>query len=143
MRAAILIPIVALVLVGCGSEADDSAAPSPTTAPSAAAPASTSTGATASPTPVATPDDAQQISITVTGGEVSGDTGRVEVALGETVRFTVTADVADEIHVHGYDLTADTVPGQPAVIEFIADQPGVFDIEMHDSRTVLTRLQVQ
>lgn len=83
------------------------------------------------------------IELTVVGGEVSGDTGRVEVAAGEPVSLTVTADVADEVHVHGYDLLVDTVPGQPAQLSFVADTPGVFEIELEGAGTLLTRLQVQ
>ena len=37
-------------------------------------------------------------------GNVSGETDRVVVELGSEVRIEVTADVPDEVHVHGYDL---------------------------------------
>jgi hypothetical protein len=85
----------------------------------------------------------QVIALTVTEGTVSGATGRVPVPLGSTVRVQVTADVADEVHVHGYDLMTDTVPGQPVTIEFKADIPGVFEVELEQSKLPLTRLQVQ
>ena len=39
--------------------------------------------------------------------QVTGDTGRVPVAAGEHVTLSVTGDVADEEHVHGYDLDAE------------------------------------
>jgi hypothetical protein len=47
------------------------------------------------------------------------------------------------VHVHGYDLTVDTVPGQPVTVEFTADIPGVFEVELEESKLPLTRLQVQ
>jgi hypothetical protein len=51
--------------------------------------------------------------------------------------------VADEVHVHGYDLTAALTPGQPTELTFAATIPGVFEVELHDAGTVLLTLQVQ
>lgn len=130
-----------LASTGCGSdEPTTSAAPTtaPTTAPSSAPPATDPS----TPEPVVTPDDAQIVAITVAGGEVTGDTDRVGVPQGTTVRLTVTSDVADEIHVHGFDLTQALSPGQASQLEFVTDRPGIFEVELHDSRLVLTRLQI-
>jgi heme/copper-type cytochrome/quinol oxidase subunit 2 len=88
------------------------------------------------------PDDALIVSLTYAGGEVTGDIDRVEVPLGTNVRLTLTSDVVDEVHVHGYELTTAVPAGQAAQVEFLADQPGVFEVELHDARKVLTRLQV-
>jgi len=135
---------VALVLGGCGTEDPSSAAATaPSSAPARVPSASPSEVETAvPPSPSPSPDDARVVAVTVTDGEVTGDTGRVEVPLGGTVRLTVTSDVADEVHVHGVDLYADVAPGQASTVEFVADQPGVFEVELHDAGTVLTRLQV-
>jgi heme/copper-type cytochrome/quinol oxidase subunit 2 len=65
------------------------------------------------------------------------------VELGSTVEVVVTADVAQEVHIHGYDLHVDTVVGQPVTKEFVASTPGVFEVELEQSKTLLTRLQVQ
>jgi hypothetical protein len=113
---------------------------------SAASPgsASTSGAAAGTATPSAAPTTApgQRIEVTVTGGQVSGDTGRVPVLAGKQVTLAVTSDVADEVHVHGYDLTAEVVPGEPAELAFTATIPGVFEVELHDAGTVLLSLQV-
>ncbi len=90
----------------------------------------------------ATEDAGQRIEVTVTAGRASGDTGRVPVPLEETVTLTVTGDTADEVHLHGYDLTAPLAAGQPATLRFVADVPGVFEAELHGSGTVLLTLQV-
>ena len=84
----------------------------------------------------------QRIEVQVSGGEVSGDTGRVPVAAGEHVTLVLTSDVADEVHVHGYDLEADLSPGQPTEIAFDATIPGVFEVELHEAGTQLLSLQV-
>jgi hypothetical protein len=127
---------------GVGSSASSAASSPVTSAPSeptsGAAPATDAGTSGALPT-----ETAQVIALTVTSGEVSGETGRVVAELGSEVRIEVTADVADEVHVHGYDLTVDTVPGRPVTIEFTADIPGVFEVELHGSSLPLARLQVQ
>ena len=73
---------------------------------------------------------------------MSGDTGRVPVAAGEHVTLVLTSDVADEVHVHGYDLEAELSPGQPTEIAFDATIPGVFEVELHEAGTQLLSLQV-
>jgi hypothetical protein len=90
----------------------------------------------------ATAETGQRIEVRVTGGQVTGDTGRVPVPVGDQVTLVLTSDVADEVHVHGYDLTADLAPGTPAELAFAATVPGVFEVELHDAGTVLVSLQV-
>ncbi len=148
--SALALAVALTGLTGCGSTTPSSNADDSTTS------AASSTGQSvpeqadgreqttdASPSVAPPTDDAQVIALAVTAGDVSGETGRVVVELGSEVRVEVTADVSDEVHVHGYDLTVDTVPGRPVSLEFTADLPGVFEVELHDSRLQLTRLQVQ
>ena len=131
--------LVPLVLAGCGTDDDaEGAAPEVT---ATTAPADPSPSASESATP--TPDDAQIVTITVADGEVTGAEPRTDVELGTRVRLTITSDVTDEVHVHGYDITAPVPAGQAVNVEVVADQAGIFEVELHDSRTVLTRLQVQ
>lgn len=140
--AAALVLASTLLLTACGSDEPGDAAPDASAAPTPSAAIAAPSPAASEPEPVVTPDDAQVVSVTVAGGEVTGDTGRVEVAVGTTVRLSITSDVADEVHVHGFELTQAVSPGQATQLEFIADQPGIFEVELHDSRQVLTRLQV-
>jgi hypothetical protein len=112
---------------GPGSPAS-TAAPSPSATTSSSATPSAPTG--------------QRIEVQVAGGQVSGDTGRVAVPVGQPVTLSVTSDTADEIHVHGYDLTAPVAAGTPAELTFDATIAGVFEVELHDAGTVLLTLQV-
>jgi plastocyanin len=114
---------VAVVLAGCAGTAAREASSTSSAAASASA-----TG--------------QRIEVEVAGGQVSGDTGRVPVTAGEQVTLVITSDVADEVHVHGYDLEAELSPGQPAEITFAATIPGVFEVELHEAGTQLLSLQV-
>jgi hypothetical protein len=125
-----------LALSGCAGT-DSSASP----AASAASASSTSSAAELSTTtPV--PPAGQQLAVQVAGGKVTGDTGRVPVPVGDHVTLTITSDVADAVHVHGYDLTTALTPGTPAELTFDATIPGVFEVELHEAGTVLLSLQV-
>jgi hypothetical protein len=136
--AATLCLLATLALAACGGQ--EAEEPSTASSPTVSV---TPSGPAAAPSPTPTPDDARAVSVTVAGGQVTGDTGRVEVPIGTKVRLTVTSDAADEVHVHGFDLTTALSPGQAAQLEFVADRAGIFEIELHDAGTVLTRLQVQ
>src|SRR5215212_6339097 len=45
-----------------------------------------------------------EVQIEVKGGDVVGGTQEIRVKQGEHIRFSVTSDTADEVHVHGYDV---------------------------------------
>jgi hypothetical protein len=127
------------VLTGCaGTAPSDDGAPSTAGAPSSSAPATSPGPSSATPSAPA----GRVLDVRVSGGQVTGDTGRVPVAAGEQVALTVTSDVPDELHVHGYDLGAELAPGTPATMRFLADIPGVFEVELHGTGTVLLSLQV-
>lgn len=132
-----LAPLLAvLLLTGCSAgTTDDTADPAPTSAaPSAAA---TSAAPAPSPSPTGT-----VVEVTYAGGQVTGVDPRVSVTLGEQVVLRFTSDVVEEIHVHGYDLYADLVPGVPAEIAFTADIPGSFEVELHEAGRPLFQLRV-
>lgn len=88
------------------------------------------------------PSDADQvIEVTVTDGVVEGG-GRTNVSLGDSVTIRVTSDVADHIHLHGYDVLADIAAGEPAELTFDATIPGVFEVELEDARLPLLELEI-
>ncbi len=83
------------------------------------------------------------ISARISDGKVEGVPARVEVERGTQVRIEVTSDRSDELHVHGYDKTVPLTPGSPAAVAFVADLPGVFEVETHDSGLLLFQLVVR
>ncbi len=95
---------------------------------------------TEEPTPEGTAS-VDAVEIEVEEGRVEGP-ARIEVSQGDRVRIEVEADVADEVHVHTYDILVDTVPGQKVLVEFRADIAGVFEIELESAGLLLTRLEV-
>ncbi|GAB3933721.1 hypothetical protein GCM10027614_05310 [Micromonospora vulcania] len=85
----------------------------------------------------------RQITVTIAKRRVDPPTGRVTVGKGQLVRITVTSDVADELHVHGYDLGARLPAGKAASVEFRADKTGLFEVETHETELVLFQLVVR
>lgn len=89
-------------------------------------------------------DDADiTISATYAGGDVvlDGD-DRVEVSIDDVVMITITSDVAEEAHLHGYDILAEVGPGSDGMILFTAKTPGRFEIEFEQSGTFIAELVV-
>jgi hypothetical protein len=104
----------------------------------------TTTGEPAGPSgppPVETQD--KIISVRISDGRVEGVAARVEVDRGTQVRIEVTSDQRDELHVHGYEKIAPLAPGATAAVALVADVPGVFEVETHDSGLLLFQLVVR
>jgi hypothetical protein len=132
LSAALLGLLLAVVpLAGCAGKAPDSS-------PEAATSGSTAPGGS-STSPAA---GGKRIEVTFAHGKATGDTGRVQVSTGTAVTLVVTSDVADTVHVHGYDIEKELTPGTPVTLEFDATVAGVFEVELHEANTVLLRLQV-
>jgi hypothetical protein len=95
-----------------------------------------------STTAAVTTTPAAQNLIRVEGGVKVEGPDTISVAQGEVVSFQVVADVADEVHVHGFDLLFETVPGEPVVVEFTADATGIFEVELEESHLDLVNIEV-
>lgn len=144
-RATVLAAALVLALTGCSADPEAPApAPSASTATAAAgtdAPSPTAGPSSAPPSPVAAVD--KEVVVTVAKKKVTPPTGRVEVAKGNLVRITVTSDVADELHVHGYDKSLALPAGAPASLDLRVDRTGLFEVETHASHLVLFQLVVR
>ena len=151
MRTRTLLAVVmTMALAACGAGADD-ASVTVTEPVEDVAESTTTTGAVETTTttlPETTTTVAETtttspsgIAVTVTDGSVEVD-GELAVASGEEVTLTVTSDVSDHVHVHGYDLMADVGPDSPAEISFVADVPGIFEVELEDRGLLLLQLEV-
>ena len=136
VAAAAVAVAVLLTSVACGDDTDDNGSPATTTT---AATATTAAGGTAATAPG---DAARLIEVVVRGGSVEGG-GRQRVDLDELVRLRVTSDTDDEVHIHGYERRLEVRPGQAAELRFVADLPGVFEVELERSGRRLLDLEVR
>jgi carbonic anhydrase/acetyltransferase-like protein (isoleucine patch superfamily) len=123
-----------LVSVGCGGGDDDS----PTVGSDT--PTSTSAGGATATT---TASAATVLTATVRGGSVVEGGSRQRATLGQPVTIRVTSDVADEVHIHGYDKKFNVAAGQTAEVTFSATIPGVFEVELEKSKKVLFTMEVR
>lgn len=82
------------------------------------------------------------IQVTVKGGKSTQEQADVRLSPGQHVVLQVNSDVADEVHVHGYDKSADVAPGKPVTIEFDATIPGRFEAELEDHHQKILQFQV-
>jgi hypothetical protein len=84
----------------------------------------------------------QEYEIVVKNGKPVGGIEEMEYKKGEQVRFVVRSDVADEIHVHGYDLMRDVEAGGSVRFDFPASIEGVFEIELEGRKEQIAELRV-
>jgi len=129
VAVAVAVAIVAFVIAKPGDDEDrsDSAPAAETTdSPTATAPSATTPPADG---PDATPTETIQLK----DYAVVGEPPDVEAAKGQIVRFVVTSNVDDSVHVHGYDIEKDVGPGKPARFSFKASIEGIFEIESHEA----------
>jgi heme/copper-type cytochrome/quinol oxidase subunit 2 len=137
---ALIALVGAFVVISPGDDdGDNSSSEAAQTTPTATAPSAT-----------APPDDAvipppTKIALT---DHAAAEVADIDVKKGERVRFVVTSDQPDEIHVHGYDLEQEVGPGKPARFSFPATIEGVFEIESHEAEhagkdALIARLTVE
>jgi len=86
---------------------------------------------------------ADAIEVTVADGAVQPAPTTYDVHLGDQVTIEVTSDVAEEVHVHGYDRSVDLEAGAPGTMTFTADIPGVFEAELEGTGLELLELKVE
>ena len=115
---------------------DDKGAAPTTSAEATTAPAPTETA------PPPKPPDVVRIRITVSA-DTAPTVRRFSVKQGRQVELVVQSEIADEVHVHGYDLMGDVARGQPVTIAFKATAPGRFEIELEDHKLPIAELEVR
>lgn len=75
--------------------------------------------------------------------EGSMSPSEVTVYEGDQVNLQITSDRPVEFHVHGYDLTEEVEPAEPAEVSFEAINTGRFAIEDHNADAEIGALLVQ
>jgi hypothetical protein len=115
-------------LAGCGSNDSSSASSTDSTTEE-----TTTTTEAAKPTIV---------SIVVVNAAPKGGIVRQTLSEGDHVVLVVKSDVADEIHLHGYDKSTDVTAGGTARLPFTATIPGRFEVELESRAVQLADLTV-
>ena len=132
-RAMLLAVVAALVfgVAGCGGDEATTTTTQETTATS-----------TTQTTTTETNPPEKTVSIVVENAAPNGGIVRATVDKGDHVVLVVTSDVADEIHLHGYDLSRDVEAGGTARLPFTAAGPGRFEVELEQRGVQIADLTV-
>jgi hypothetical protein len=80
--------------------------------------------------------------VVIRNGEPVGGIEELEYDAGDQIRFEVTSDVADEVHVHGYDLMQNVPAGGTVSFDFPAEIEGIFEVELEGRKEQILELRV-
>jgi hypothetical protein len=138
LAALAAIVVLFVVLAGGGDDDSDTAGTGTTqTQPATGATVTTGQGQ-ANPKPKK-PATAR---IVVVGGKPRGGVERLAYERGDRIQFAVTSDVADEVHVHGYDVSENVPAGGTVRLSFPARLEGVFEVELEARHEQIAELRV-
>jgi hypothetical protein len=140
ISAALLVALF-LALSGCGGDETETA--TTTTSATTTTPTTATTTTTTTTTTTERPAAVQTIRIAVVHGAPKGGIVRATIDKGERVVLVVKSDVADEIHLHGYDLSTDVAAGGTARLRFRANVTGRFEVELESRSVQIADLTVQ
>jgi hypothetical protein len=133
----IVVAVVLFLVFRPDGGGDESTSPPPPPSPP-----TTSTSETGTRSVPTTPAIVQ-IPIVVRGGKPVGGIKRATVAKDRVVVLVVRSDVADEIHLHGYNVMRDVEPGTPARLRFRATIPGQFEAELEERGLQIANITVR
>ena len=138
-RRALVGMVLLLAACGGGTAATTTIGTTTTSAPTNTS-GTTTTGAT---TTTVTTAAGRVVTVVVSNGAVQGGLRRESFSINEKATITVRSDVADEVHLHGYDQSVDVEAGGSASIDFVATIPGVFEMELEGRHLKLLELEVK
>ena len=125
----IVVAVVAFVIAQSGGGSSSSSKSKTTQAQA------TGTGTTSAQAPAKV--------IVVRNAKPVGGVQDINVKKGDQVRFTVQSDVADEIHVHGYNFHKNVAKNGSVSFSFPATIDGGFVIELESRSEQIAALKVQ
>ena len=145
--AAAVVALVAGFVIASGSGDDDKATTTTNATAVATAPAdTTATGAATTPTQqtttTTTPTAPAVPIVRVVNAKPQGGVKRITFTKGDTIKFTVKSDTADEIHFHGYDVHKDVKAGGSATFSLPATIEGRFVVELEGLGTEIAEIEV-
>lgn len=83
------------------------------------------------------------IEYVVADGERLAGPALVQTLQGEVLLLRVTSDRADELHLHGYDLSTKLAPGETGELKVIARAAGRFELELHERHLPIALIEVR
>jgi len=127
--------VASIALVGCGSNDSESASTDTTT--------TETTTTTTDTTTTTAAEKPTEVKVVVVNGSPQGGIVRQTVNKDDQVVLVVTSDVADEIHLHGYDKAKDVAAGGTVRLPFKATIPGRFEAELESRGVQIAEITVE
>lgn len=88
------------------------------------------------------PPEESAPTIVVKDGSPEGGVAELSFQKGDPVGFVVESDVAEEVHIHGYDIEQQIPAGGRTEFDFPAQIEGIFEVELHGTGTLIAELIV-
>jgi len=143
-QIAVMLVLLAASVAGCGG-GSDSEATQPTTDTQTTTETDTTTETTPPTTTAPEPPGPTVVRVTVVvvNGAPKGGIVREKIDQGDRVLIIVRSDVADEVHLHGYDISRDVAAGGTVRLRFRAKLPGRFEVELENRGVPIADLTVE
>lgn len=147
-RTTVLLVAAALLmgsfaLASCGGDDEASGTTTETTTQTTSETTTTTETTTTETTTEPEVEKPTVVRVTVVDGAPKGGIVRATVDQGDRVRLVVTSDVADEIHLHGYDVSRDVAAGGTVTLAFRASIPGRFEAELEERGVQIADITVE
>jgi copper(I)-binding protein len=130
-------------LASCGGDDEASGTTTETTTQTTSETTTTTETTTTETTTEPEVEKPTVVRVTVVDGAPNGGIVRATVDQGDRVRLVVTSDVADEIHLHGYDVSRDVAAGGTVTLAFRASIPGRFEAELEERGVQIADITVE
>jgi hypothetical protein len=122
--------VASIALAGCGSNDSETGS-------------ATDTTTTEQTTTTTEAEKPTEVKVVVVNGAPQGGIVRQTVNKDDQVVLVVTSDVADEIHLHGYDKAKDVAAGGTIRLPFKATIPGRFEAELESRGVQIAEITVE
>ena len=151
-RTALALFAAWLLLAGCGNDAPTAQDPEPAAETSASTPSDEpsdvqSVEPSEEPTEEETRDKPRPAGpfadLTFEGDKATPNGQRLEIKVGKPLTLRIDSDRTGELHVHSTPEQEIAFPAGQSERKLTIDQPGVVDVEDHDSGLVLLQLEVR
>ncbi len=88
-------------------------------------------------------EDANTFNIVIKEKKIVSGPTTIKVNQGDEITINITADEAEEFHVHAYDNSVELEPNKEATLTFTANLSGRFPFELEQSKTEIGAIEVQ
>ena len=132
-----------LTLSACGEDAETTAEPSPSPTTSESTPSESPSEEPESEEPEPEPEpEGTVVVVTIDGDQIEPNGASIEADLDEPVVLAITSDRAGELHVHSTPEQFVEFSKGSGEYEITFEQPGVVEVEDHETGFVIAQLQV-